>query len=297
VQKTGANYMEKRYFDLEKPDIWPNYRWIQPPQIAYFVTTIDNAGNLNVTPVTLGTCIGASLPAEGHPGEYYFSFSLGHTSQIAEGNTVETRHGYYNLQQIPECVISFIPAKLLRQSTLTGLPIPRGISEIDVAGLTPLPSRKVRPAGIAECPINLEAKVFQKIRLGRFYTHYLCKIVAVNVDEELLSKDKAGLGSFEIDPLFEVNIQRNKNGQLRLYYGRMDRDYIQRTDENVGCLKDWIGRFGQWMRDEQTRGNITESDRLEILELNRRWQANRDPINNGSVKRELTERLRRIVAD
>jgi len=287
--------MEKSYYDLDKTDVWPNYRWIQPPQIAYFVTTIDAAGNLNVTPVTLGTCIGASLPRNSRPGEYYFSFSLGCADLPDAGNALEVRHGLYNLEKVPECVISFIPASLLHQSTLAGLPIPRGINEMDIAGLTPLPSKKVRPDGIAECPINLEATVFQKIQLGHYYTHYICKIVAISVDKELLENDQLGFGSLEIDPLFEVNIQRNDTGQLRLCYGQMDRNKITRTANDIGCLKDWIGNFEQWLKDEVSRGKITESERMEIIELNRQWQANRDPADNGHIKRQLTERLRRIV--
>ena len=287
--------MEKRYFNLESPDAWPNYRWIQPPQIAYFVSTIDSKDNHNITPVTLGTCIGASFPRNDRPGEYFFSFSLGNANLPDEGNAIEVRHGLLNLKEVPECVISFIPAKLIRQSTLTGLPIPRGISEIEVTGLTLLPSRKVRPSGIAECPINLEATVFQKIRLGHYYTHYLCKIVAVSVDEKLLARDQSGFGSLEIDPLFEVNIQQNDSGQSRLYYGQMDLNKITRTTDDVGCLKDWIGSFENWMQDEESRGKITESQRLEILNLNRHWQADRDSVRNGDVKRQLTDRLRRIV--
>jgi len=287
--------MEKRYYDLENPDSWPNYRWIQPPQIAYFVTTVDNAGNHNVTPVTLGTCIGASMPRNDMPGEYYFSFSLGNANLPDEGNAIEVRHGLLNLKEVPECVISFIPASLIRQSTLTGLPIPQGISEIEVAGLTLLPSRKVRPGGIAECPINLETTVFQKTRLGRYYTHYLCKVIAVSVNEDLLAKDQSGLGSLEIDPLFEVNIQRNSKDQLRLYYGQMDRSKITRTANDVGCLKDWIGSFEQWMQDEETRGRITESERQKILDLNQHWQANRDPVKNGNIQQKLTEILRKLV--
>ena len=287
--------MEKRYFDLEKPNTLLNYRWIQPPQIAYFITTIDELGNHNVTPVTLGTCIGASFPRGNRPGEYYFSFSLSCVNLPDEGNTLEIRHGLYNLEKIPECVISFIPVSLMRRSTLTGLPIPRGINEMDIAGLTPLHSKKVRPSGIAECPINLEATVFQKIQLGHNYIHYLCKIVAVSVDDKLLAKDQLGFGSLEIDPLFEVNIQQNNRGQSRLYYSQMDPGKITRTADDVGCLKDWIGSFEQWMQDEVARGKITESDRLEILELNRQWQANRDPVTNNKIKHQLMKWLQKIV--
>ena len=75
----------------------------------------------------------------------------------------------------------------------------------------------------------------------------------------------------------------------------MDPDKITRTADNVGCLKDWIGSFEQWMRDEESRCKITESDRLEILELNRQWQANRGPLINGNIKHQLTEWLQKIV--
>ena len=52
--------MPKTFFDLMKSDDGFNYRWIQPPQIAYLVSTIDEFGNNNVTPVTLGTCVGVN---------------------------------------------------------------------------------------------------------------------------------------------------------------------------------------------------------------------------------------------
>ncbi|MBU4446684.1 MAG: hypothetical protein L6422_07970 [Candidatus Marinimicrobia bacterium] len=49
------------------------------------------------------------------------------------------------------------------------------------------------------------------------------------------------------------------------------------------------------MQDEVTRGRITDSERQEILDLNRQWQANRDPVNNGDIKQKLTEILRKLV--
>lgn len=100
----------------------------------------------------------------------------------------------------------------------------------------------------------------------------------------------------EIDPLFEVNIQHNSKNQIRLYYGQINRNKITRTANDVGCLKDWIGSFEQWMQDEVTRGRITESERREILDLNQHWQANRDPVNNGDIQQKLTKILRKLVS-
>ena len=51
-------------YDLETskhPD-W-NIRWIQPPQAAYLVSTVDGAGNANLTPVTMGTAMYSPVDA------------------------------------------------------------------------------------------------------------------------------------------------------------------------------------------------------------------------------------------
>ena len=39
--------MPERFFDLTVPNHGMNYRWVQPPQIAYFINTLDRFGNVN----------------------------------------------------------------------------------------------------------------------------------------------------------------------------------------------------------------------------------------------------------
>ncbi|MCL2360805.1 MAG: hypothetical protein FWC73_03195 [Defluviitaleaceae bacterium] len=79
-----------------------HHRWVQPPQVSYFVTTIDKHGNTNVTPTTMGTCI----------GQNYFSFTFSNRNikdwdldihPYQEG----IKQGYANLRDNPECVISY----------------------------------------------------------------------------------------------------------------------------------------------------------------------------------------------
>lgn len=285
------------YYDMNDMKCDINYRWLQPPQIAYFVTTVDNLGNVNVTPVTLGTLVCAQLPRDEKPSEYYFTFSLGSVDLDDEGNKLNIRHGHLNLKDVQECVISYIGYDLLNPSTITGLPIPRGISELDVAGLTSLPSKKVKPCGIKECPVNMEAKIISSQKIGSYYELYLCKIVGVSVSSEYVKRDKElldGLGIYAIDPLFEVSIKKGNTDNVRLYYGRMDKKNIHRTSDDVGCYQDWVGHFDKWMKDEVKRGTITEQECDEILELNIRWQKNRDPKKNSKVKNELTKRLNKI---
>lgn len=288
--------MAVTYFDVDDPTTKMNYRWFQPPQIAYFVSTIDAYGNTNVTPVTMGTTVGG----------FYFAFTFSNLfvpDWDTEGEEKpNVKHGYYNLKQHPECVISYIGHDLVRQSWIAGMPIPRGISELDVAGLTALPSRKVKPSGIKECAINLEAKVLSAQKLEPKWTLYVCKIVGVSVDSDFVARDQEkwdSLGIMAIDPVFEVKTGKGHTPEtqnVRLYYDRLDMSKIERCPEDVGCVDDWIGSFERWMDDEQTRGKLTEQQKQDILDLNRRWQANRDPQTNGVVRRELTERLKMVVA-
>jgi flavin reductase (DIM6/NTAB) family NADH-FMN oxidoreductase RutF len=287
--------MAVTYFDVDDPTTTMNYRWFQPPQIAYFVSTIDKYGNTNVTPVTMGTTVGG----------FYFAFTFSNLFvpdwDVEGEEKPNVKHGYYNVKQHPECVISYIGHDLVRESWITGMPIPRGISEADVAGLTALPSRKVKPSGIKECAINMEAKVISLQKLEPKWTLCVCKIVGVSVDSDFVARDQEkwdGLGVMAIDPVFEVKIGKGHTPDtqnVRLYYDRLDMNKIERCPEDVGCVDQWIGSFEQWMDDEQARGKLSDEQKQDILNLNRRWQVNRDPQTNGAVRQELTAKLKRVV--
>lgn len=291
--------VDAQHFDLEVPlderarRLW-NHRWIQPPQIAYFVSTIDEAGNANIAPVTMGTAMAS--PDDG----WWFAFTV-----------FTDRDTYANLQNVPECVISYYGADLQNQAWITALPIPRGISEIEVAGLTPLASKKVRPFGIKECAANLEARVHSWHRLGEHGrgVMFLCKIVAASVSGEFLKRDNETserVGVLLIDPLFEVFIDPpgrrapRESVPRRLYYAKMNRDVLYRDPNDPGPGDDWVGdpdkpSFDRWILDEEKRGRITSDERTEIADLGRRWRKNRDPITNGKVKGLLTEKLQDMV--
>lgn len=257
-------------------------RWIQPPQIAYFVTSVDKAGNINSTPVTMGTTMNMS-------DGFYIPFGI----NVAE------RHIYANLAEIPECVISYIGANLIAESWIAGLPIPKGISELDVARLTPLPSRKVRPCGIAECGVNMEARIVSMQELGTGSRMFMAKVVAVSVDRELPARNEAAelrTGVLAIDPLFEVLIERSSPSTPdRLYYAKLETDALYRTSDEIGSTREWIGSFADWLASEEGRGRIDGTEREDILRLNEQWSADPDPARNGQARDALTRKLRDMV--
>ena len=256
-----------------------SHRWIQPPVVCYFVTTVDEFGNVNCTPVSMGTAFQAAPPDM----KWCYAFAV-----------ANNRHAKKNLDATGECVISYYPCSLLRESEIAGLPVPEGISEIEVAGLTPLPSEKVKPCGIAECISNLEAKVIHKVQISGS-TLYVFEIVGVNVQAEILEKDKQmmlepGLGMADL--LYEVSI---KGKPPRLNYMRMDQSRIYSTPDDIGSDQFWVGTFEEWMDSEERRGKLSAPEKEHILKLNELWGENRDPRVNGQVKEELTASLRRLM--
>lgn len=54
-------------------------------------------------------------------------------------------------------------------------------------GLTPLPAVKIRPPLLAECPVNLECQVVQRLRLPS-HTLFVAEVVALQADEGILNK-------------------------------------------------------------------------------------------------------------
>lgn len=286
--------MAERFFDLAVPNNGMNYRWVQPPQIAYFINTLDRFGNVNTTPATLGTCVSVDMEPEAS-GNFFFTFSLGHTDLPH----VPKRQSVENLEDVPECTISFIGAHLVRESQVIVSPIPRGISEIDVAGLTPLPSRHIRPPGIRECGVNLEVRIAHVLQLGTYYRHYVGQVVGVSVDEALLKRGDEvwpHAGTFAVDPLFEINVLGIENGPPRLYFIRLDPKTIERMPDDVGPTRTWVGTFPNWMEDEVARGALTPEEKDAILDLYRCWMENTDPATNGEVKAELTASLAALTA-
>ena len=276
-----------------------HHRFIQPPQIAYFVTTCDRYGNMNTTPVTMGTCIAHN----------FFSFTLSnlHTNEAQwdlDKNDWQDgiKQGYANLREVPECVISYYGHDMIPESWIAGCPVPKGISEIDVMGCTPLPSQHVKPVGIRECPINLEAKVLHVHKLGKRWVNFIVEIVGATVHKSLVDENEkgklAGYGMLAIDPVFEVMIASGNTPETqnyRLYYDRLDFDKIERCPENIGYDADWIGTFEGWIHDEVGHGHITQAEEQRALELKKLWEKDRNPVTNAAVKQELTALLRKAV--
>lgn len=97
------------------------------------------------------------------------------------------RHSHKIISETKEFVINLVTRELVRKTDQCGVYTGAKMDKFKKFSLTAEKSSELSCPLIKESPINIECKVEQVIKLG---THdmFLAKIVAVNVDEELISE-------------------------------------------------------------------------------------------------------------
>lgn len=71
-----------------------------------------------------------------------------------------------NLREVGEFVVNVVPHEIRAAMNQTSYPYPRNKDEFEAAGLTPLPSRLVRPSRVAQSPIHMECTLIQIVPVG-----------------------------------------------------------------------------------------------------------------------------------
>ena len=151
---------------------------IGPRPIA-FVSTMDKEGNANLAPYSFFNAISQNPPM--------VVFSAGRRVQDKTNkDTLE------NIEESMECVINVVNYNIVRQMTLTSVRYPKGVSEFEKAGLTPIASDLVRPFRVKESPAQMECKVERIIPLGTEggAGHLMiCTILRMHIDEQVLDAE------------------------------------------------------------------------------------------------------------
>jgi flavin reductase (DIM6/NTAB) family NADH-FMN oxidoreductase RutF len=124
---------------------------VTPRPIAW-VTTLSPSGVVNLAPFSFFNAFGANPPI------VVFSPTL-----RRDGSKKDT---LLNLERLGEFVLNAATAALAEKVNLTSKEVPPEESEVSLAGLTTVPSVKVKPPRIAESPVNFECVVRQIIPCG-----------------------------------------------------------------------------------------------------------------------------------
>ncbi|AFY31158.1 flavin reductase family protein [Calothrix sp. PCC 7507] len=114
----------------------------------------------------------STIASDGTPNVAPFSFFMGVTGNpptlaISSGSRRGTKKDtLVNVEKSGELVVNIVSEELGNEMNLTSGEFPPDVDEFQVAGLTPIPSQRVRAPRVAESPINIECVLKQVIYIG-----------------------------------------------------------------------------------------------------------------------------------
>ncbi len=151
---------------------------ILPRPIA-FVTTVDEAGVLNAGAYSFFNVFSddPALVIIGAGG-----------SHLRTGDHKDT---VKNIQQGGDFVVNMVDEALLPKMNIASVEYPPEVDEFQVAGLTAIPSIKVRSPRVGEAPVQLECRHFKSIDVGsRARTLILGEVVHVHVRDDCIDPER-----------------------------------------------------------------------------------------------------------
>jgi flavin reductase (DIM6/NTAB) family NADH-FMN oxidoreductase RutF len=139
-------------------------RWETPLFVsqAFFLTTVDHAGNPHLEPVT------RLCPLTDEPPLL---------ALVLPEGTLAHRH----LRKSAEFVVNLVRTELALAFWQSGEPAYTGLERIGRLGLTLVPSEEVAPPRIADCPAHLECHIVERRPLPGA-TLYIAEIKAVEAE-------------------------------------------------------------------------------------------------------------------
>jgi flavin reductase (DIM6/NTAB) family NADH-FMN oxidoreductase RutF len=139
------------------------------------------------------------------------------------------RHSYEIIETTREFVVNVPSLREARAVDWCGVVSGRSEEKFAGAGLTPAPALKVGCPIVLECPLNIECRVRESLKLGS-HTMFVAEIVAVQVSAALIDErgrlhlEKGGLIAFAHGQYFALgrcigrfgfSVQKHKNRARR----------------------------------------------------------------------------------
>jgi flavin reductase (DIM6/NTAB) family NADH-FMN oxidoreductase RutF len=165
--------------DLSPAQLQNYMQYAIAPRPICFATTIDLAGNINLSPFSFFNMFSTNPPL------CVFS-----PARRVRDNT--TKHTLENILEVKECVINIVNYSMVQQTSLASTEYAKGVNEFEKAGFTMLPSQLVKPPRVAEAPVQMECLVKEVIHLGEnpgAGNLILAEVKLIHIKEEILDAD------------------------------------------------------------------------------------------------------------
>lgn len=174
--------------EIAQPDLHQYLLAAVAPRPICFASTIDENGNVNLSPFSFFNVFSSNPP-------------IMIFSPARSGRDNTTKHTYENVLKVKEVVINIVNHPIVEQMSLASTAYAKGVNEFTKAGLTEVPSEKVRPPRVGEAPVAFECTVEQVIPLGNqggAGNLIIAKVVLMHIQEQYLN-DKGFLDTKKLD--------------------------------------------------------------------------------------------------
>ena len=150
------------------------------PRPICFASTIDKAGNVNLSPFSFFNLFSSNPPI------VIFS-----PSRRVRDNTI--KHTLENVMEVPEVVINIVTYEMVHQVSLASCEYPKEMNEFEKAGFTSEPATIVKPPMVKESKAKMECKVIEVKPLGKeggAGNLVICEVLRLHIDDSLLDENK-----------------------------------------------------------------------------------------------------------
>jgi flavin reductase (DIM6/NTAB) family NADH-FMN oxidoreductase RutF len=158
------------------------------PRPICFASTIDKDGNPNLSPFSFFNVFGSN------PVTFIFS-----PARRVRDNTI--KHTLENVLETGEVVINVVNYAMVQQMSLSSCEYPKGVSEFEKAGFTPLASQIVKPFRVKESPVQFECKVRDVIYTGEeggAGNLIICEMLLMHIADDVITAT-GGIDQEKID--------------------------------------------------------------------------------------------------
>ena len=162
--------------DLPPADVQNYLQHAIAPRPICFASTINNAGNINLSPFSFFNLFSSNPPI------VIFS-----PCRRVRDNS--TKHTLQNVLELPEVVINIVDYDMVQQTSLASCEFAKEINEFEKAGFTMQPATLVKPPMVKESKIKLECKIIEVKPLGSeggAGNLVICEVLVMHIDESIL---------------------------------------------------------------------------------------------------------------
>ena len=164
---------------LKPADIQNYLQHAIAPRPVCFASTIDKAGNVNLSPFSFFNLFSSNPPV--------LIFS---PARRVRDNT--TKHTLQNVLEVPEVVINIADYAMVQQVSLSSCEFSKDVNEYIKTGFTEEKATIVKPPMVKESKIKLECKVIEVKPLGTeggAGNLIICEVLIMHIDESILDEN------------------------------------------------------------------------------------------------------------